>query len=81
MIKAVKKSFSLIEILVVTSILSIFFVVTVSVLVVVLRNMKINEHKIYATHYVGQLEDWLRTQKELDLVDFSSRSGTFFFNY
>lgn len=75
-----KKSFSLIEVVVVTSILSIFFVVAVSVLVVVLRNMKTNEHKIYATHYVGQLEDWLRTQKELNWVDFSTRSGTFCFN-
>ena len=74
------KSFSLIEVLIVTSILSVFFVVAISVLVVALRNMKINEHKIYATHYARQLEDWLQTQKEIDWVAFTGKSGNFCFS-
>ena len=37
-----------------------------SVVTVSLKNMKFNEHKIKATHYAGQLEEWLRNRKELD---------------
>lgn len=37
-----------------------------SVATLSLRNMKFNEHKIKASHYARQLEDWLRVQKEID---------------
>ena len=61
-----KESFSLIEVLVFTGILSVFFVLAASVVTVSLRNMKFNEHKIKANHYSKQLLDWLRSQKEID---------------
>lgn len=61
-----RRSFSLVEVLVFTTILSFFFVSASSVVTVVLRNMKFNEHKIIALHYARQLEDWLRVQKEID---------------
>ncbi|MBI4225909.1 hypothetical protein HY612_02245 [Candidatus Roizmanbacteria bacterium] len=64
--KLVKHSFSLIEVLVFSSILGIFFIMATSVATVSLRNMKYNEHKIMASHYSRQLEDWLRVQKEID---------------
>lgn len=75
-----KKSFSLIEVLIFVSILSVFFVIAVSVTVVSLRNMKINEHKILATHYGEELIEWLRNQKEADWTTFSARSGNYCFN-
>jgi len=61
-----QRSFSLVEVLVFTTILSVFFVTAASVVTVALRNMKFNEHKIIALHYSRQLEDWLRAQKEID---------------
>ncbi len=68
-----KNAFSLIEVLIFVSILSIFFVITASVTVVSLRNMKINEHRILATHYTEELVEWLRDQKETDWTTFSTR--------
>ena len=61
-----RDSFTLIELLIFFSILSVFFVLAASVVTVTLRNMKFNEHKIKAIHYSRQLEDWLRVQKEID---------------
>lgn len=60
------RSFSLIEVLVFTSISGLFFILAASVATVSLRNMKYNEHKITAQHYAKQLDDWLRTRKEID---------------
>lgn len=59
-------AFSLIEVLVFTSILSLFFVVAAAVTTASLRNMKINEHKILATRYAEELLEWLRGEKETD---------------
>lgn len=61
-----RDSFTLVEVLLFVSILSVFFVLAASVVTVTLRNMKFNEHKIKALHYSRQLEDWLRVQKEID---------------
>lgn len=61
-----KMSFSLIEVLVFVTVFSLFFVIAASVVTVSLRNMKVNEHKIVASHYARQLEEWLRTQKEIE---------------
>ena len=75
------KGFSLIEVLIFVSILSVFFVIAASVTVVSVRNMKINEHKILATHYAEELVEWLRNQKEADWTTFSARSsGNYCFN-
>jgi type II secretory pathway pseudopilin PulG len=74
------KAFSLIEVLIFVSILSIFFVAVATVTVASLRNMKINEHKILATYYAQELVEWLRDQKEADWVTFSTRAGTYCFN-
>ncbi len=60
------KSFSLVEVLVFTVIVSMFFVVAAAVTTGSLRNMKVNEHKLVATHYARQLEEWLRSEKERD---------------
>src|SRR3989344_1556770 len=66
MLKKNLQSFSLIEIMIFIVILSIFFIMAASVVTITLRNMKYNENKIRATHYSNQLEEWLRSQKELD---------------
>jgi len=61
-----KRGFSLVELLVFVSILSIFFIMAASVVTVSLKNMKFNENKIRATHYAGQVSEWLRAQKEVN---------------
>ena len=66
MLKKNLQSFSLIEMMIFIVILSIFFIMAASVVTFTLRNMKFNESKIKATHYSNQLEEWLRTQKEID---------------
>jgi type II secretory pathway pseudopilin PulG len=61
-----KKSFTLIEVLVFISIVALFFVTAAAVSVATLRNMIINEHKIVATRYAEELSEWLRSEKEAD---------------
>ena len=74
-------AFSLIEVLIFISILSIFFVAAISVAVTSLRNMQINEHKIVATRYSQELLDWLRAEREENWVTFYDKStGTYCFN-
>lgn len=64
------KSFSLVEVLVFVSILSLFFVAAAAITSVSLRNMKSSEHRIIATHYANELLSWLRSQKETDWPTF-----------
>ncbi|MEI6532937.1 MAG: prepilin-type N-terminal cleavage/methylation domain-containing protein [Candidatus Roizmanbacteria bacterium] len=73
-----KNGFSLIEVLVFITILSMFFVVAASVVTVSLKDMKINENKILATQYAEQLAEWLYAQKESNWggTSYSSDCGT-----
>ncbi|MBI3620193.1 prepilin-type N-terminal cleavage/methylation domain-containing protein [Candidatus Roizmanbacteria bacterium] len=70
--------FSLIEVLIFISVLSVFFVVAAAVTTAALRNLQVSEHRIMATRYAEELADWLRGQKEADWYSFSSvTSGTY----
>lgn len=76
-----KFGFSLIEVLVFVTILGLFFVAAVSVTTFSLKNMKINEHKIVATHFAEEGLEWIKSEKEGDWgvfigKDTSSGSGT-----
>jgi len=75
-----KKGFSLIEVLVFTGIVSIFFIVVASVATVSLRTARINQNKILATHAGEELMEWLKGEREADWNSFSQRSGTFCLN-
>lgn len=70
------RGFSLIEVLIFVSILSVFFVAAISVSIVTVRNMQINEHKIIATKYAEELIEWLRSEKENDWGGAAWASGT-----
>jgi len=67
-------SFSLIEVLIFITILSIFFVAAASVTIGVLRDIKINEHKILATRYASELTEWLSGEKEKGWDEFTSEN-------
>jgi len=69
-----QQAFSLIEVLVFVSILSMFFVLAAAVVTFSLRDMKINEHKIIATQYADELMEWLRSQKEVDWETFYTKA-------
>lgn len=61
-----KSAFSLVEVLIFVSILSVFFVVAAAVVSVSLRNLSISEHKVYASHYATELIEWVRSQSQDD---------------
>jgi Tfp pilus assembly protein PilV len=75
-----KSGFSLIEVLIFTSILTLVFITISAIITVSLRNLKTQEYKILATHYGEELFNWLSAQKELDWNNFASKNGTFCFN-
>lgn len=76
--KTNKNAFSLIEVLVFVTILALFFVTAAAVVTASLRNMKINEHKIIASHYAEELLEWFRGEKETDWNNFVTSQITNF---
>ncbi|PIV62853.1 hypothetical protein COS12_00840 [Candidatus Roizmanbacteria bacterium CG01_land_8_20_14_3_00_33_9] len=59
-------SFTLIEVLIFSAIVSTFFVSAAAITTFLLRSMKVNEHKIIATRYAEELLEWVRATKEKD---------------
>lgn len=66
-----KKGFSLVEVLVFVTILSLFFVAALAVVTFSLRNMKTSQYKILASHYAEEGMEWVKGQKENDWVTFT----------
>jgi Tfp pilus assembly protein PilV len=61
-----RQSFSLIEVLIFISILSVFLVTSASIVTVSMHQNAQKINKLKATHYNNQLLEWIRTEKELD---------------
>lgn len=59
-----QKAFSLIEVLIFVVVFSLFFVTAASVVTSTLRITKENQNKIKASHYLEELREWLRSEKE-----------------
>lgn len=70
---AKKKAFSLIEVLVFITILSLFFVAAMAVTTFSLRNMKASEYKILAAHLAEEGMEWVRSEKEADWSQFTDK--------
>lgn len=68
----------MIEVLVFVTILALFFISAAAVVTASLRNMKINEHKIIASHYAEELLEWFRGEKETDWNNFVTSQITNF---
>jgi len=76
-----KQAFSLIEVLVFTTILGFVFISITTIVTFSLKNLKTQEHKILATHYAEELLNWLKAKKEEDWLQFTAKSGnTYCFN-
>ena len=71
---ALKRSFSLVEVLVFVSILGIFFIAAIAITLTSLKDMQINQHKIIATRHAEELMEWLKNEKEADWSAFSVHS-------
>jgi len=71
--------FTLIEILIFTAIVSVFFVVAAAVTAYSLNIMRTNENRLYATHYADEASEWLRNER--DTTDWSAFSGSSPGNY
>lgn len=69
------KAFSLIEVLVFTAVLGLFFVAALSVATFNLKNMKIQEHKILAIRYAEEGVEWVKQEKEDDWSIFITRGS------
>lgn len=67
------QGFSLIEVLVFITILSLIFISAAILGTVSIRNSKSTENKIIASRYGEELLDWLRSQKEIDWLAFTAR--------
>ena len=70
-----KKGFSLIEVLVFTAVLGLFFVAALTVTTFNLKNMKIQEHKILATRFAEEGIEWVKQEKEDDWSIFITRGS------
>lgn len=74
-----KSGFSLVEVLIFVTILSLFFIVVAATTMSSLRTAKINERKILASRYAQEAAQWLKGQKESNweaFVAYSSSGGT-----
>jgi len=82
MSKKLQKGFSLIEVLVFVTILGLFFVAAAAITLFSLRNMKVSEHRIIATHYAEELLSWMKNEKDDNWNDFmdnaSAGVGTYY---
>jgi Tfp pilus assembly protein PilV len=61
-----KRGFSLIEVLIFVTILTLFFVAAVGLTSQALQHMKASENRLLATHYNQELLEWARGEKETD---------------
>lgn len=71
-----RTGFSMIEVLVFVSILSLFFVTTAAITATSLKQMKISEHRIIASRYAEDLLEYLRGEKDEGWEEFVAKANT-----
>lgn len=69
-----KKGFSMIEIIIATSIMSIVLLVGIQATVVSLQTMAVEEHKIYATNFAEEIIDLVNIDREANWTNFRARA-------
>lgn len=68
--------FSIIEVIVFVSLLSIVLVAAVGYTVRLVFTMNHNRHKLLATHYTDEVKEWLNSERESDWEQFQSFAST-----
>ena len=71
--KQSNNGFSLVEVLVFLTIISLVFIVGATVATVSIKNSISAENKILATRYAEELKEWLKGQKEADWQTFTAK--------
>lgn len=61
-----RQSFSLIEVLIFVTILSVFLVASASIITISMHQNTLQINKLKAVHYNDQLFEWIRSEKEID---------------
>ena len=70
------KGFTLMEVLIFVSVISLFFVTAAAITVASLRSLKTQERKILATRYAQELLEWLKGEKEADWNQFTNKASS-----
>lgn len=72
--KANKKGFSLLEVIVATSLLSIILVASVSFTTSLIKNMEYNKTKLYATRHLDDLKEFVDGERLSDWSSFATKA-------
>lgn len=67
-----KSGFSLIEVIIFTSILSIIFVAAASIMTYTMKQNSVQIDKLYSTHYNDELNEWLKGEREASWSELSA---------
>jgi type II secretory pathway pseudopilin PulG len=71
---SVSKGFSLIEVLIFVTILSLFLITAASIITVSIRQNSLKVNMLKAEHYNEQLLEWIRSEKEADWNTFTTNA-------
>lgn len=72
-----RKSFSLIEVIIFVSILSLFLISAASIITISLQQNTLQIEKLKARHYADQLLEWIKSEKDIDWQTFITRAGNY----
>lgn len=73
----IKTGFSLLEVLIFVSILSLFFITAISVSIYTLRDMRVSQERIFASTYGTELVEWFKAERDTDWNTFYSNAQSF----
>jgi len=71
-----KKAFTLIEVLVFVTIVSLLYVAAIAVTTFMMKNSTFDAHKILATHYAEEAIEWVKSDRERDWIGFTGLDTT-----
>lgn len=73
--KKENSGFTLLEILLFVTLISLVFIAVSYLSTYSLKTTRVAQQKIIATHFVEELQEWLRGQKEVDWGSFLAKAG------
>ena len=68
--------FSIIEVIIFIGILSVVLTAALGFTIKMIMTVRVNEHRLYATHYVEEVTEWLNGEREADWEEFESHATT-----
>ena len=75
-VKMKSQGFTLLEVMIFTSILSIVLVSMAAFVTRLVYNLRINEHKVYANYYASEVQEWLSSEREDGWSDIYAKAGS-----